>query len=97
MSDTTDKQADRAVALHYDGKNAPHVSAKGDGALAQRIIEIAKEHGVYLHDDPELVGLLSRLDLNDEVPENLYLAIARIIAFAYTLAGKMPENYNPPS
>lgn len=90
-------QLQKAVALYYDGKNAPHISAKGTGAVAEQIMEIAREHGVPLCDNPSLVDLLVTLELGDEIPENLYIAVAYIIAFAYQLEGKTPENEQPHS
>jgi len=82
-----------AVALKYDGINAPKVSAKGTHELAQQIIELAQKHGVPLSKNKELVTLLSSLELGEEIPEVLYLAIAEIIAFAYILKGKVPKDY----
>ena len=80
-----------AVALHYDGKNAPRVTAKGTGELAEKIIALAKQHGIPLQENAALVSLLSKLELGDEIPEALYLAVAEVIAFAYLLSGKTPE------
>lgn len=88
-------QLQKAVALYYDGKNAPHVSAKGTGEVAEQIMAIAREHGVPLCDNSGLVDLLVTLELGDEIPENLYIAVAYIIAFAYQLEGKEPESSNP--
>ncbi len=85
-------QLQKAVALYYDGKNAPHVSAKGTGQVAEQIMAIAREHDVPLCDNPGLVDLLVTLELGDEIPENLYIAVAYIIAFAYQLEGKTPES-----
>jgi len=82
-----------AVALKYDGKNAPKVSAKGSHELAEQIIALAKKHNVPLSENKELVTLLSTLELGEEIPEILYLAIAEIIAFAYMLKGKVPEGF----
>lgn len=82
-----------AVALQYDGHVAPKVSAKGAGDIAEQILAIAKKHDVPLQDNPELVRLLYRLELGEEIPEVLYLAVAEIIAFAYMLKGKVPENF----
>ncbi|TPE54726.1 flagellar biosynthesis protein FlhB [Maribrevibacterium harenarium] len=75
----------QAVALHYDYSSAPKVTAKGSGYLAERIMEVAKENDVLLHKSPELVEVLATLELGDEIPEALYLAIAEIIAFAHSL------------
>ncbi|WP_323814572.1 EscU/YscU/HrcU family type III secretion system export apparatus switch protein [Cellvibrio sp. NN19] len=87
----TPNELQKAVALYYDGKNAPHVSAKGTGEVAEQIIAIAQEHGVPLCDNSALVDLLVTLELGDEIPESLYIAVAYIIAFAYQLEGKKPD------
>ena len=92
----SEKQPTTAVALHYDGKEAPRVTAKGSGDLAEQIIALAKEHGIPLQEDAALVSLLSKLDLGDEIPQALYTAVAEIIAFAYILKGKVPEGFVPP-
>jgi flagellar biosynthesis protein len=83
-----------AVALEYDGKNAPLVSARGSGAVAEKIIQAAKLYGIPLQQDDELIEVLSDLNLGDEIPENLYRAIAEVISFAYILSGKFPQNWN---
>ena len=89
---TNNPALQKAVALFYDGINAPQISAKGAGKVAEEIIAIAQEHGVPLCDNPTLVDLLVNLELGDEVPEALYTAVAYIIAFAYQLEGKTPEH-----
>lgn len=81
---------DQAVALLYDGKRAPRLIAKGEQALAQEIVALAQEHQIPLCDNAELVALLMQLELDDEIPESLYLAVAHILAFAYELQGKTP-------
>lgn len=91
------KKPTTAVALHYDGKEAPRITAKGTGELAEQIIALAKEHGVPLQEDAALISLLSKLDLGDEIPQALYTAVAEIIAFAYILNGKTPEGFVPPT
>ena len=68
---------------------APRISAKGAGYLAERIIEIAKEHGIGIYEDPDLVEVLSKLDLNHEIPESLYRAVAEVLAFVYRLNQEM--------
>lgn len=85
----------QAVALFYDGETTPRVTARGSGALAEEIIRIAREHGVPLHEDRDLLVLLSQLELGDEIPRQLYLAVAEVIAFAYMLRGKVPDNWQP--
>jgi len=93
MSRFTEQDLDKAVALFYDGDQAPRVSAKGEGQLAREIIAIAEAEGVPLCDNAELVELLVNLELGDEIPETLYLAVAHIIAFAYELQGKKPAGF----
>jgi flagellar biosynthesis protein len=93
---TVSGQSDIAVALRYDGRNAPRVTAKGERALAEKIIATAEEAGVPLYPDPEMAMILSQIPLGEEIPDNLYKAIAEIIAFAYLLAGKFPEGFVPP-
>jgi len=83
-----------AVALEYDGDNPPIVNARGVGPIAEEIIKIAKQHGIPLQQDNELIEILTDLKLGDEIPENLYRAIAEVIAFAYILTGKFPKNWN---
>jgi len=80
----------KAIALRYEGQGAPRVVAKGSGEVAKHILAVAAEHGIPLHTDPQLLLLLSRLELGDEIPENLYIAVAQIIAFAYFVSGKTP-------
>ena len=83
-----------AVALKYDGITAPKVTAKGNDALADAIIEIAEEHGVPLHNDPELSKFLATFDVGDEIPEMLYKVVAEVIAFAYIVKGKFPDGFS---
>ena len=81
-----DKQK-KAVALKYEpgSDTAPKVVAKGKGPTAERIIEIAREHNIFVHNDPDLIEILSELDLNDEIPPDLYLIVAELLAFIYGL------------
>jgi len=85
--------ADIAIALRYDGQSAPTVTAKGRGNIAQEIIDLAITNGIPLDNNPELVKVLSSIPLGDEIPEALYIAVAEVIAFAYLLSGKMPDNF----
>jgi len=84
--------ADLAVALKYDGKNAPKVTAKGEGVTAEQILAIAEQHGIPLQTEPELAKILAQVPLGDEIPKELYTAVAEVIAFAYYLSGKTPDN-----
>lgn len=76
-----------AVALKYDParEGAPRVTAKGKGLIAEQILALAREHQVHIHESPELLEVLIRLELGEEIPEALYRAIAEVIAFAYSL------------
>ncbi|MEW6603021.1 MAG: EscU/YscU/HrcU family type III secretion system export apparatus switch protein [Nitrospirota bacterium] len=78
---------DKAAALKYiHGKDtAPKLVAKGRGKVAEKIIELAKAHGIPLQEDKELVEFLSMLDLYQEIPPDLYRAVAEILAFVYSL------------
>jgi len=83
-----------AVALRYDGENSPTITAKGRGSLAQEIIDLALANDIPLDNNPELVKILSSIPLGDEIPEELYVAVAEVIAFAYLLSGKVPNGFN---
>jgi flagellar biosynthesis protein len=77
----------KAVALGYDKDHdaAPKVTAKGEGYVADKIIELANESGVQLYEDAALVEVLSAVDLEREIPEELYKAVAEVLAFIYML------------
>ena len=79
-----------AVALKYDRlKNrAPSVAATGRGPVAERILQIAREHNVPVREDPDLVQLLAKLDLGDAIPGELYPIVAEVFAFVYRLNGQ---------
>lgn len=77
-----------AVALHYHGERAPKVVAKGNGLVADRIIATAKEHGVPMQEDASLAAALSQLDLNAEIPRDLYVAVAEVLRFVWALEKK---------
>lgn len=77
-----------AVALHYNNNGAPRVTAKGGGETAKRIIETAREYKVPLEEDAALASALSKLDLGKEVPRELYVAVAHVLAFAWAVTGK---------
>lgn len=82
------KNKEIAVSLRWDGDGAPKVTAKGRGEVAANIIAVAKEHKIPIREEPELVAMLATLELNQEIPEALYAAVAEIIAFAYRLTNK---------
>jgi flagellar biosynthesis protein len=85
------KKKPKAVALKYEKEKdaAPRVVAKGRGSVAEKIIETARAHSVPLHEDKNLVEVLETLDLETEIPQELYRAVAEVLAFIYRLNGKM--------
>ena len=85
-----DRAPGKVVALRYEGVGAPHITAKGEGLVAEKILALAREHNIPLHEDPDLVAVLAKLELGDEIPVTLYRAVAEVIAFAYMVSGKVP-------
>ena len=84
-------QADKeAVALEYGTNKAPIVTAKGEAELAEIIIEEAKKQGIYIAEDPKLLAALAQLDIEDEIPEELFTAVAVILSWAYWLKEMEP-------
>ncbi|RJQ49518.1 MAG: EscU/YscU/HrcU family type III secretion system export apparatus switch protein [Nitrospiraceae bacterium] len=85
------EKSQKAAALKYrHGKDsAPKLVAKGRGEVAQKIIDIARENNIPLHEDKELVDFLSMLDLYEEIPPELYKAVAEILAFIYRMNKKV--------
>lgn len=83
--------ASQAIALSYDGEQAPTLAAKGNDELAQAIIQLAIQAQVPIYENAELTQWLSKLELGDEIPQGLYLTIAEILAFVYKLEGKEPN------
>jgi len=76
----------RAAALRYEpGDRAPRVVAAGRGEVARRLVELAEEAGVPVRRDPALAGALAQLELQLEIPEDLYVAVAETLAWAYSL------------
>lgn len=80
-----DTKKKKAVALRYDkGKDAaPKVAAKGRGRMAERIIELAEEHGLELHQDADLVEVLEKVELEQEIPLEVYGVVAEIFRYIY--------------
>ncbi|MFT5073850.1 MAG: flagellar biosynthesis protein [Parasphingorhabdus sp.] len=85
------KPVRKAIALEYGKNPVPVLTAKGEDVMAEAIIAEAKKQGIHITEDPQLVALLSTLDLNAEIPENLYVAVAVILSWAYWLKGMEPE------
>ena len=88
------KKTSKAVALTYDNKKqrAPKVVAKGKGNIAEKIIDIARQHDIPLYTDKNLVQVLEALDLETEIPPELYQAVAEVLAFIYRLNKKILES-----
>jgi flagellar biosynthesis protein len=80
----------KAVVLTYDRETdpAPKVTAKGQGQVALKIIELAEKHGIPVKNDPDLMEVLSTLEINQEIPENIYVAVAELLAFVYGMNQK---------
>ena len=80
----------KAVALRYDQskENAPKVIAKGKGESAENIIKIAQLHDLPIRQDEDLVELLSKIEIDQEIPENLYIAVAEVFKFIYSITHK---------
>jgi len=79
-----------AVALAYGKNPIPVVTAKGDDDLAMRMIDEARKQGVFISEDPQLLALLSRLDVDQEIPQELYTAVAVVLSWVYWLKGMRP-------
>lgn len=84
------KPIKKAVALTYDKQkdDAPKVTAKGKGPVAEKIIEIARQHDIPVKDDPDLIEILSTLDIDEEIPPEIYVAVAELLAFVYSMNSK---------
>jgi flagellar biosynthesis protein len=78
-----------AVALHYDKTGAPRVVAKGRGTLGAKIIEVAKANDIPIEENEVLAGALSRIELGDEIPAELYKAVAEVLVFVLRLSGRI--------
>lgn len=81
----------KAVALRYKPEKdaAPKVVAKGSGTIREKILEIARKHNIPIKEDQQLVEVLSTLDLYQEIPPELYRAVAEILAFVYSMTKKV--------
>lgn len=86
MSPPKEDDMRSVVALTYTESDvAPRVVAKGRGVMAEQIIAKAHEHGVYVHQSPELVSLLMQIDLDEHIPPQLYVAVSELLAWLYRL------------
>ncbi|OGT24493.1 MAG: flagellar biosynthesis protein [Gallionellales bacterium RIFOXYB12_FULL_54_9] len=96
MSQPTPSSQQIAVALAYgQSQGAPKVVAKGRGLIAQAIIERAQQNGVYVHESEDLVGLLMQVELDQQIPPQLYLAVAELLAWLYRLEHQELPDFHP--
>lgn len=88
-----EKKIDKAVAILYDDSKstAPQVIASGKGEIARKIIETARKAGIHIREDPNLIELLSKIPIGDEIPVELYQTVAEMLAFVYKVNDKYRE------
>ncbi|WP_226665723.1 EscU/YscU/HrcU family type III secretion system export apparatus switch protein [Metabacillus litoralis] len=91
---TKENKIKQAIALKYnvDKEEAPLVIAKGQGLVADEILETAKKNQVHIQEDPALLELLSKLEIHQQIPEELYEAVAEIFAFVYKMESELQED-----
>lgn len=92
MNTPTQNELSKAVALIYDGQQAPQLIAKGQADIAEEILTQAREHNIPICNNPALAELLMVLELGDHIPRELYVAVAHIIAFAYQIHPKQASH-----
>jgi flagellar biosynthesis protein len=85
---TLDKNIAISIEYSPEENTAPKVTAKGYGYMAEEIIQIAKEHNIPIKQDQALTELLAQVEIDEEIPQVLYEAVAQILVFAYQLSGK---------
>ena len=86
---SVDTKSQLAVALNYDKTRSPRVVAKGRGTICARIIELAKAHDIPIEENEVLAGALSHVEIGDEIPEELYKAVAEVLIFVLRLSGRI--------
>ena len=86
---STETRNQLAVALHYDRTGAPRVVAKGKGTIGAKIVEIAKAHDIPIEENEVLAGALSNVELGDEIPSELYKAVAEVLVFVMRLTKRV--------
>jgi flagellar biosynthesis protein len=79
-----------AVALAYGDRPTPVVTARGQGEIADRIVQEAQRQGVHVAEDPELLAMLSRVDIDEAIPPEVYSAVAVVLSWVYWLRGMQP-------
>lgn len=93
------KPVQKAVAIIYDEakSSAPKVIASGKGTIAEKIIETARAAGIHIQEDPNLVELLSKVPIGDEIPVELYQTVAEVLAFVYQINEKFKDKIQQPA
>ena len=86
-----------AISLQYQKEinSAPKITAKGEGWVAEKIIEIAQERNIPIRKDKDLLNLLSEIDVGSEVPESLYKVVAELLSWVYQLNKNYPDSHKP--
>ena len=87
----TDQKAAAALRYKQGIDPAPRLVAKGVGIIAEKILEAAKEAGVPIHEDPDLLALLMTLNIDEVIPPEMYVAVAEVLAYIYRMNNRMPE------
>ena len=85
----TQKKTAVAVSYNKEKDSAPKITAKGKGAVAEKIIELAKKNNIPMHEDPDMIEVLSKLDLGQEIPADLYKLIAEVLVYVYRANNKV--------
>lgn len=85
----TDRSKTLAVALQYAAPSAPKVTAIGHGEMARRIVDVGTSSGVPIAHNPELAVVLSNVEIDEEIPENLYRAVAEVLAYILRVSGTL--------
>jgi flagellar biosynthesis protein len=80
-----------AIALEYGRRDVPVVVAKGSEDVAEKILAEARQHGIFIAEDPQLLATLSRLELDEQIPVECYAAVAVVLAWAFRLKGITPD------
>ena len=96
MPDSEVKKSKKIIALEYDpeSQSAPKMVAKAQGELAERLLDIARYNNIPLYEDPELVSILSKLDVGKEIDADLYQAVAEVLIFIYKVNQKKMQRFN---
>ncbi|GAA6134350.1 EscU/YscU/HrcU family type III secretion system export apparatus switch protein [Oceaniserpentilla sp. 4NH20-0058] len=94
MGDIPKHEIEQALALFYDGEQAPIITQRRFGNAAQELIDLANEAGIPIYENPELLEQLAALSIGDNIPPELYRLVAEILAFAFYVQGKTPNTYN---